>query len=318
MKSVEHYIGVLRRRVYRRILKNKKLAHYLSKHCLKLYLAMFYENWVGKRMNYRHPQDMSQELIKLSYLNSRDEKMRKLIPMCTDKYGVREYIKSKGYEDILNELYGVYDNVEDIDFDILPNQFVMKMTNACGLNWVCTDKSQADWPTIKKKFIEWLKDDDFAWETGEWQYAMIKPRIIVEKYLKDLGENSLVDYKLHVIRGKAYGFFIGYNRDTDIMHDPTKRGVCFDCYTPEWKLTEDITPEWHPNRMIIPKPKSLKRMIQIAEDCSKEFDYCRFDMYDINGKIVFGEMTFSPHGGVLDYYTDEYQKKMQQFYHEQK
>jgi hypothetical protein len=59
-------------------------------------------------------------------------------------------------------------------------------------------------------------------------------------------------------------------------------------------------------------------MIQIAEDCSKEFDYCRFDMYDINGKIVFGEMTFSPHGGVLDYYTDEYQKKMQQFYHEQK
>jgi hypothetical protein len=278
---------------------------------------MFYENWIGKRMSYRHPQDMSQELIKLSYLNSKNEKMRMLIPMCTDKYAVREYIMSKGHGDILNELYGVYDNVDDIDFDKLPNQFVMKMTNACGLNWVCTDKSKADWQEIKQKFTVWLKNDDFAWETGEWQYAMIKPRIIVEKYLKDLGEASLVDYKLHVIKGKAYGFFIGYNRDTNIMHDPTKRGVCFDSYTLDWKLTEDITPAWHRDRQIIPKPKSLKQMIQIAEECSKEFKYCRFDMYDIDGKVVFGEMTFSPHGGVLNYYTDEYQKEMQKFYRSQ-
>ena len=309
---------LLRRKIVRPIINNRKLAYFMSKNCLKIYLAMFYENWVGRRMNYRHPQDMSQELIKLSYLNSRDEKMRKLIPMCTDKYAVREYIKSKGYEDILNELYGVYDNVEDIDFDTLPNQFVMKMTNACGLNWVCTDKSKADWQTIKQMFAEWLKNDDFAWETGEWQYAMIKPRIIVEKYLKDLGETSLVDYKLHVIKGKAYGFFIGYNRDTDIMHNATQRGVCFDCYDTDWNRTEDILPKWHLQRQLIPEPKSLKRMIQIAEDCSKEFAYCRFDMYDVDGQIIFGEMTFSPHGGVLDYYTDEYQKKMQQFYHEQK
>lgn len=317
MKSVEHYITVLRRKAFRLILRNQKLAHFLSKHCLKLYLTMLYETWMSKRMDYRHPQDMSQELIKLSYKNSKDEKMRRLIPMCTDKYAVREYIESVGHGEILNELIGVYDSVDEIDINTLPNQFVMKMNNACGRNWICADKSKADWQTIKHMFAEWLKDTDFGWETGEWQYALIKPRIIVEKYLATLGEDAVVDYKLHVIKGKAFGFFIGYNRDNDIMHDPTKRGVCFDCYDTKWNRTEDITPEWHQERRLIPKPKTLKQMLQIAEECTQEFEYCRFDMYEIDGKIVFGEMTFSPHGGVLDYYTEEYRKKMQQFMHEQ-
>lgn len=313
MKSVEHYWGVLRRRLYRRVLKNKKLAHYLSKHCLKLYLAMFYENWVGKRMSFCHPKDMSQELIKLSYKNSKDEKMRRLIPMCTDKYAVREYMESVGHGEILNELIGVYNSVDEIDIDSLPNQFVMKMNNASGRNWICADKSKADWLIIKQMFADWLKDTDFGWETGEWQYALIKPRIIVEKYLAPLGDEDVVDYKLHVIKGKAFGFFIGYNRDNDILHKPTGKGVCFDCYDIDWNRTEDITQEWHQERRLIPKPKMLKQMLQIAEECTREFDYCRFDMYEIDGKIVFGEMTFSPHGGVLDYYTEEYLKKMQQF-----
>lgn len=311
MKKI-HFRNIIRRS----ILHNAQLAHFMSKHCLKTYLALFYENWTGKQMNYCHPQDMNQELIKLSYANSRSSKMRKLIPMCTDKYAVREYIASKGYADILNKLYGVYNNVEDIDFEALPNQFVMKMNNACGRNWICKDKAKADWPMIKKMFSKWMLDTDFGWETGEWQYALIKPQIVVEKYLDDLSDDgSVVDYKLHMINGKAFGFFIGYNRENDIMVNPTKRGVCFDCYDTEWNLTEDILPQWHQNRRIIPKPKKLKQMLKIAEDCTKEFTYCRFDMYEINGEIIFGEMTFSPHGGVLDYYTEEYQKSMQAFLH---
>lgn len=281
---------------------------------------MMYEAWIGRIMNYRHPQNMSQELIKLSYVNSMNEKMRKLIPMCTDKYAVRGYIESKGYGDILNEFYGVYDNVDDIDYEALPKQFVMKMNNASGRNWICKDKERAksEWPEIKKMFVEWLADSDFGWETGEWQYALIQPRIIVEKYLDDLSEDdAVIDYKLHVINGKAFGFFIGYNRENDIMVDSAKRGVCFDCYDTEWNLTEDILPQWHQNRRIIPKPKKLKQMLEIAEDCTKEFTYCRFDMYEINGKIIFGEMTFTPHGGVLDYYTEEYQKSMQTFMHKE-
>jgi hypothetical protein len=259
-------------------------------------------------MNFRHPEDLNQALIKLSYENSCNTKMRELIPNCVDKYAVREYIASKGYGDTLNGLIGVYDNVEAIDFDALPNQFVMKMNNASGRNWICLDKSQAkeEWPKMKAQFAEWLKDTDFGWWTGEWQYALIKPRIVVEKYLEDLGSGSLIDYKAQVFNGKVLDFFVCYNRDNEIHEDGKSGSVCYDCYDAEWNRTEDIPMSWHRNRQMVAAPKQLNRMIQMAEDCSKDFPYVRFDMYEIDGKIVFGEMTFTPHGNVMDYYTDEY------------
>lgn len=311
--KLEHYYIVLRRKIIRPILQNKKLAYFLSKHCLKTYLAMFYENWMGKRMHYCHPRDLNQALIKLSWRNSRDPKMRDLVPICADKYAVRGYIESKGHAEILNELYGVYDNVDDIDFDALPNQFVMKMNNASGRNYICTDKSKCDWPTIKKEFALWLTDTEVGLDTGEWQYSLIKPRIVVEKYLKDLGVGSLIDYKAQVFHGKVVDFFVCYNRMNDISMADEARSVCYDCYTPEWERTDDIIAEWHPQRQLIPKPKTLKQMIQVAEECSKDFPYCRFDMYEIDGKLLLGEMTLSPHGNVVNFYRDEYLVKMKKY-----
>lgn len=267
---------------------------------------MFYENWMGKRMNYHHPQDLNQALIKLSWQNSRNKKMRELIQLCVDKYAVREYIASKGYGDTLNELYGVYDNVDDIDFEALPNQFVMKMNNASGRNYICLDKTQCNWGQIKIQFAEWLRDREFGWQTGEWQYKYITPRIVVEKYLEDLGSGSLIDYKAQVFNGKVVDFFVCYNRDNEIHEDGKAGSVCYDCYDVKWNRTEDITSNWHPQRQMVSAPKQLERMIQMAEDCCKDFPYVRFDVYEINGKIVFGEMTFTPHGNVMNYYTDEY------------
>lgn len=310
MKSISHYYNVIRRRIDKMILSNQPLARFISKHCLKWYLAMFYENWVGKRMSFRNPRDLNQALIKQSWLNSRNPKMRELIPQCVDKYAVREYIASKGYGDTLNELYGVYDNVEDIDFASLPNQFAMKMNNASGRNYICLDKAQCNWEEIKAKFAKWLQDRDFGWWTGEWQYAYIKPQIVVEKYLKDLGDMSLIDYKAQVFHGKVVDFFVCYNRDNDIAKADKYKPVCYDCYDSEWNRTDDITANWHPLRQMIPVPMQLKRMIQMAEDCCKVFPYVRFDVYEINGKIIFGEMTFTPHGNVMDYYTDEYLVRM--------
>lgn len=308
MKSLKHYYIVLRRKIIRPILLNNKLSYFLSKHCLKMYLAMFYENWTGRMLNYRKPEDFNQYLMKLSWINSRDKKMHKLIPQCVDKYAVREYITSKGYADTLNELYGVYDNVEDIDFDSLPYQFVMKMNNACGRNYICLDKSACNWNEVKKMFAEWLTEVDLGWTTGEWQYALIKPRIIIEKYLKDLGETSLIDYKIHVIKGKCRNILVCYNRE---FATAEKQGtVSLDNYSLEWERTDDILSTCHPKRQIVQKPKQLDKMLQMAADCSKEFAYCRFDLYEIDGNIVFGEMTFTPHGNVLDYYSDDYLKRM--------
>ena len=311
IKSLEHYYVIFRRWLIRPILLNKKLSYFLYRHCLKVYLALFYENWTGKILNYHEPSDLNQALMKLSWKNSCNPKMRRLIPLCVDKYEVRNFISSHGYENTLNELYGVYDSVDDIDFEALPNQFVMKMNNACGRNFICTNKSNCNWENIKNLFENWLKDTNFGWEYGEWQYALIKPKIIVEKYLKDLGEKSLIDYKAHVINGKVVNFFVCYNRELDITKShPT---VCFDAYDNNWNRTDDIKPDWYINRLMITAPTQLQEMIKMAEDCCREFSYCRFDMYEIEGKIVFGEMTFTPHGNVLDYYTDEYLNKMKNY-----
>jgi len=305
MKSFEHYYVVLRRRIIRPILHNQKLAHFISKHCLKSYLAMYYESWMGRRMHYCHPRDLNQALIKLSWQNSHDPEIGKLMSKCTDKYAVREYIEAKGYGDTLNELYGVYDNVEDIDLEALPKQFVMKMNNASGRNYICRDKSQCDWQNVKAQFAEWLKDHDYAWWTGEWQYQYIEPKIVVEKYLEDLGDSSLIDYKMQVCNGKVFDFFICYNRDNSLTVEGD-RAVCYDCYDADWNRTEDISARWHKQRRMIPKPKTFERMKKMAEDCCQGITYCRFDVYEIDGKIVFGEMTFTPHGNVMNYYTDEY------------
>lgn len=304
MKSFRHYEKVIRRRIIRSILRNRSIAHFMSKHCLKTYLAMFYENWTGRRMNYQHPQDLNQALINLSWQNSSNPKMRELIPICVDKYAVREYVASKGYSDTLNELYGVYDNVDDIDFDALPNQFVMKMNNASGRNWICKDKSQADWLKMQKQFAAWLQDDDFGWQTGEWQYSLIKPRIIIEKYLETLGEISLIDYKFQCFHGEPYSCFVGYNRDPQNPHG----NVCFDDYGMEWNLTENIIPKWHHNRRYLQKPKCWERMVQMAREMSQNFTYVRFDVYEVDEKILFGEMTFTPQGCVQEFYTDDYLK----------
>lgn len=301
--DIKHYCNVMERRIVRVILKNESIAKWLSKHWLRLYLRLFYFNWQNKHIHYRHPQDLNQWLLKTSWLNSKNPQMRELIPQCVDKYTVREYIMQKGYADTLNECYGVYERVEDIDFKSLPRQFVMKMTNASGRNYICTDKSQCDWQQVSNRFTEWLKDNMFGWQSGEWQYALIKPRIVVEKFLENLGESSLIDYKFNVINGKVYSCFVAYNRDNNDAHS---RQVCFDDYDLEWNRTDAIKDSWHTNRKLIVKPKTYDRMIEMAEVCSKEFPYCRFDVYEIEGKILFGEMTFTPQGNVLEFYKDEW------------
>ena len=263
---------------------------------------MMYANWKGKTLDMSHPKDLNEAMLRLSWLNSRNPKMRELIPLCVDKYAVRDYIAAHGYADTLNECYGVYEHIEDIDFDALPNQFVMKMTNASGRNWICEDKSKYDWNMVKKQFAEWLQDHDFGWRTGEWQYALIQPRIVIEKYLTSLGEMSPIDYKFQCFHGEPKSCFVGYNRDPKDTHG----NVCFDDYDMEWNRTDNIKPQWHRNRRILTKPTCWNQMIEMARALSADFPYVRFDVYEIDGKILFGEMTFTPQGCVQEFYTDEY------------
>lgn len=313
MTKIEHYYIVLRRKMIRPILNNHKSAYFIYKHCLKTYLAMFYENWVGKRLHLRHPQDINHQLMKLSLDAYKDPIQHKLRVQCADKYLVREYVKSKGLEDILIPSYGVFDSFDEINFDRLPNQFVIQTNFGCGHIWICRDKKNelTDIEKWHKQFDEWMSIEDFGRSTGEWQYNEIPHKLVITKYLDSLGAISVNDYKFHCMNGKVYGCFAAYDRVVEEEHS-----VQFDHYDIDWNLTDGIRLAWHPNRREIQKPKCYARMLEVSQILSKDFPYCRVDLYEVEGKVLFGEMTFTPQANVLDYYSEETLKDMLRFYNE--
>lgn len=274
---------------------DERRVKFFSNHFPRLYLSYYYRNWVGFFPDYKHPRDFCEKLLLYGLKN----KMNPLFHQCADKYAVREYVKSKGFGSILNDIYGVYDSEEEIPFDTLPNQFVLKINNASGYNIICKDKTKLDIAKTKKQLKEWLvASEGFGFESGEWQYAYTKPRVLVEKYLGSLGETSLVDYKFNCFRGNVYSCFVAYNRSVTDPHGE----VCYDDYDIDWNLTEAIKPIWHKNRKVFPRPTTYSTMLEIASKLSEDFDYVRVDLYEIEGKVLFGELTFAPNGYVPDFY----------------
>ena len=220
MKSLEHYYILFRRMFIRPIMNNHKLSAFIARHCLKTHMKMFYENWLGKRLNLSHPQDMNHQLMKLSFEAYNDPIQHKLRVQCADKYRVREYVTSKGLEDILIPSYGVFDNFDEIDFDKLPNQFVIQSNFGCGHIWICKDKEKelADIEKWRKQFNEWMAITDFGLSSSEWQYSEMPHKLVITKYLDSLGAISVNDYKFHCMHGKVYGCFAAYDRQVGVDH----------------------------------------------------------------------------------------------------
>lgn len=293
------------------MMHNETIAHFLSKYCLKTYLAMFYENWTGKRLNLRHPEDINHQLMRLSLEAYKDPIQHKLRVQCADKYRVREYVSSKGLEDILIPSYGVFDSFDEIDFDKLPNQFVIQSNFGCGHIWICKDKAKeiVNIEKWRKQFNEWMAIKDLGWTTGEWQYAEIPHKLVITKYLDSLGAISVNDYKFHCMHGQVYGCLVVYDRSIG------EHSYQLDHYDIDWHLTDGILPSYHPMQREIPKPKHYQRMLEISRILSKDFPYVRVDLYEADDKVYFGELTFTPQGNVLSYYTDETVADMLKFYH---
>ena len=172
----------------------------------RIMTALWYAMNVGELPNFRHPKNFNELLMSINLSARKDKTKRELRIQCADKYAVRDYVTQKGFPEILNECYGVYDSFDEIDFAKLPNQFVLKMTTGSGMNFICRDKSQLDLEQLRTKVNSWFAQcKDFGLKTAEWHYVEIKPRLIVEKYLSMLGEDlSLIDYKWHCFNGKVY------------------------------------------------------------------------------------------------------------------
>lgn len=258
------------------------------------FVKRFYYNAFGQSLDLRNPITFNQKLnyLKLNYKNP-------IATKCADKYEVREYIKSKGYEYLLNDLIDVYEDVHQIDIDKLPAKFVLKGTHGSGWNLIVKDKNKVNWMAWKLIMKSWLKQN-FYYYGREWVYKDIKPRIVCEKFLEDKS-GKLLDYKIFCFNGKPKLIQVDMDRFED---------HCRNIYDLEWNLT-DL--QWGTNRNIdkvINKPKNLNRMIEISKEISKDFLHVRVDFYEVDGKLYFGELTFFHDSGTGKITPIEYENIM--------
>lgn len=251
---------------------------------------ILYKKRTGKKLNLSNPTDFNE---KIHYLIV-NEYSNALYTNLVDKYNVRFWIQDKGYKKLLPHLYNVYENINDIDFNELPNTFVLKPNNGCGNVWICTDKSKFN---IKKCKIELNKSlkSNFAKKALEYQYANINPKIICEEYLDDKKNLMPNDYKFYCFDGEVDCILVCSNR-----HENLKLNY----YDLNWNKLNYALKKFE-SKKEIEKPKCLEEMIQICKKLSKNFKFVRIDLYEISGKVYFGEMTFSPAAGNVYYNTKE-------------
>jgi hypothetical protein len=215
----------------------------------------------------------------------------RLMVLCTDKYLVREYVKSKGYVDYLNELIGVWDSPRDIDWDSLPERFALKCNHGCGSNIICADKRKLDISQAGKTLLTWMKIDYGAFGV-EPHYGKIKRRIICEKYISDGVGAYPVDYKFYCFNGVPKLMLVITGRAEDQMR--------FNVVDIDYKpMTNFFINEEH----IMPKPKCFQEMLECAESLAGDFCFVRVDFYVVDDKPVFGELTFVPGAGQSNYLT---------------
>lgn len=254
------------------------------------YFKWAYKKNSGLELDFQNPKtfDEKQLWIKMYY---RDP----LYTKCSDKYLVRDYVKSKGLGHILNTLYGVYDPKSGIEWEKLPKSFYLKANNSSGVNLRCDDIQTFDKKAAENYFKKEMRINPY-YNSREWNYRDIHPRIIAEAILETNEKTGLVDYRFLCYDGKCEFVFIDIDTaDTQGHHRlEAKRNV----YDRDMNFLDvTVTRERFPEEWVS-KPSNWDEMINYSEILSEGFPFCRVDLYNIKGKIIFGEMTFFHSGGL--------------------
>lgn len=276
--------------------KLRRKAQVIVYHILpkKTLSGIYYRILVHAKLNLDNPKTLNEKLqwLKLFYFPN-----DALAVKCTDKYQVREYIENKGYGEYLTGLIGVWERVEDVEWDKLPDKFVIKCTHGCAYNILCKDKSAFDFEDAKRKLAKWLKEDFSAFNV-EPHYGKIKPRrIIAEEYLGDV----IVDYKFFCFNGKPEFFYVS----SDLIHDRQAEMGFFEMDGTKIPLVRDDYKDIGNLKM----PDCLPQMIEAAKVLSADFPFVRVDFFLIGDSFKFAELTFSPASGYMPINPKEYDNK---------
>lgn len=269
----------------------------LMRICLndEYYLRLKYRRIVGDRLNLKHPESYNEKLQWLKLYNHRPE-----YTILVDKYLVKAYIAKKIGEQYVIPLLGVWDSFDEINFDELPEKFVLKTNHNSGNGvFICRDKSSIDLDSLKKKISESLNDDYYK-ETLEWPYKDINKKIIAEQYIEDAASPYLTDYKLFCFNGVPKIAYIS----KDSADHPTTDFFDMDFNPLPIKMRD-------PNSEVKPsKPDEFEEMKRLASVLSEGIPHVRVDFYLVDGKIYFGEMTFFHCSGFAKVYPEEWNLKM--------
>lgn len=258
----------------------------------EIFLKFKYKLLMDKALDLNNPMTFNEKLQWLKLYDRRPEYSNMV-----DKYAVRKYIAEKVGEELLIPLLGKYNNYEEIDFNSLPNKFVLKPNHTSGDIFICKAKSEIDHDELKRTINKWLKREYF-WDHREWPYKNIKPMIICEKFLVDESGTDLKDYKVMCFNGEPRCILVASDRYSST-------GLKIDFYDMNWNLLPFKREKPRSNKQIS-KPKSLSRMIEIAKILSKNIPFVRVDFYEVNGHLYFGELTFYPGAGFEKFEPEEY------------
>ena len=262
----------------------------------KQFLKLRYWLEMERRLNLEPPQTFNEKLQWLK-LYDRNPEYVKMV----DKYEVRKYIAEKIGEEYLIPLLGVWDSFDEIDFEKLPNQFVLKCTHDSGGLVICKDKSRLDIAKTKKKINKCLKRN-FYYITREWPYRNVKPRIIAEQYMVPESGADIADYKVHNFNGKS-----GLVLVCDGRFSP--EGLTEDFYDISWNHMNIKRPDIPNKQKQHQRPATLEKMIELSEILAKDIPFVRTDFYEIDGKIYFGEITFFPASGMKAFVPEKWDYK---------
>ena len=261
----------------------------------KLYLKIQFRTIMGKKLNLKNPKTFNE---KLQWLKLYDRKPEYTIMV--DKYLVKDYVAKKIGKEYIVPTLGVWDSPDEIDFEKLPEKFVLKCNHNSGTGvCICKDKAKLDIEKAKSELRKGLNQDFYLFGR-EWPYKNVPRKIIAEQYLKNDAGTDLNDYKLMCFNGKVKCSFVCSERSEKLK-------VTF--FDNDWKRLP-FERHYPASEKEIPKPFNFNKMIELAETLSKDIPFVRVDFYEISGKIYFGELTFYPGCGYEEFTPEEWDEKL--------
>ena len=260
----------------------------------KTFVKLHYKYQTGKTLNLNDPKDFNEKIqwLKVFYKPA-------ILTQLVDKYDVRSYVSERVGDRYLNEVYGVYEHAAAIDFDTLPNKFVLKATHGYDMNMIVKDKTKLNISKVREITERWLAINHYHHAGKEWAYKNVKPRLLIEKFMKEEGKDHINDYKFFCFNGTPKFLQVDLDRGG-------KHAVGY--YDLEWKRLPFVKKGNFIAEENIAKPENFEEMLAVVGKLAADFPFVRVDVYNIGGKIIFGEMTFYPADGRAQFQPEEYNR----------